>query len=74
MAKKLSPPRPKLKSPKAAQPMDGPLHTKYIEESCPMTLSEAMRYFSSALVKEFLVSDGVFSPKEHEGINLGKSK
>ena len=75
MAKKLSPPRPNPKSRKPAQPrpMDRPPNVKYTEESRPMALSEAMRYFSSSLVKEFRVNNGVFCPKGHEGTKLGES-
>ena len=64
-----SPPRPKAQPRKAAQP-DALM--KLTEESPPMRLNEAMKYFSSYLPKAFRVSEGVYSRKGRKEVSTGE--
>ena len=74
MPKNSSPLRHEPRPRKFAQPVERPLNAiiKYVEESCPMRLDEAMEYFSSCLPKAFRANEGVYSPKGREGVAKGE--
>ena len=71
MLKQSSPPCPKAQPCKAAQPR---ALVKHSEESPPMRLEEAARYFSSRLPRAFRVVEEVDSPKGSEGVQLAKGE
>ena len=71
MLKQSSSPRPKAQPCKAAQPR---ALVKHSEESPPMRLEEAARYFSSRLPRVFRVVEEVDSPKGSEGVQLAKGE
>ena len=74
MSKNSSPPRHESRPRKAAQLLEEPPNAiiKYTEESSPMSLDGAMKYFSSCLPKAFRVSEGVYSPKGRAGVAKGE--
>ena len=52
--------------------MERPLSAMYTEESHPMRLSEAEKYFGLCIPKVFRVVEGFYSPKGSEGVEQGE--
>ena len=56
-----------------AQAVERPLTVKYAEESPPMRLDEAVKYFCRSIAREFRVTEGAYSPKgRREGVAKGE--
>ena len=46
--------------------------TKYLEQSAPMRLGDAVVYYNPSPANAFLVSDGSYNPKECIGVTKGE--
>ena len=55
-----------------AQAVERPLKVKYVEESLPMRLDEAMKYFGRSITRQFRVIEGTYGPKGDEGAAKGE--
>ena len=56
-----------------AQPVERPLTVKYVEESPPLRLDDAVKYFGRSIAREFRVTEGAYNPKgRREGVAKGE--